>query len=73
MEGFCAMSEANRKSWVFLACCLVAGGLALTGCRSEEQNRIKKFEQGTYLGKPDQKLNEEQINELRLRARSQRG
>ena len=67
------MSEANRKRWVYLASCLLAGGLALTGCRSEEQNRIIRFEKGTYLGKPDQKLNDEQINELRFRARNQQG
>ena len=66
------MREANRKSWVFLACCLVTGGLALAGCRSEEQNRIIRFEKGTYLGNPDQKLDDEQINELRFRAGSQR-
>ena len=67
------MSKAKRKRWAFLACCLVAGGFALMGCRSEEQNRIIRFEKGTYLGKPDQKLNEEQINELRYRARGQQG
>ncbi|MDH3230416.1 MAG: hypothetical protein OEN55_11545 [Alphaproteobacteria bacterium] len=67
------MSETKRKSWAFLACCLVAGGVALAGCRSEEQNRIKKFEKGTYLGQPDQKLTDEQINELRFRARGQQG
>lgn len=67
------MSEAKRKSWVFVTCCLAAAGFALMGCRSEEQNRITRFEKGTYLGKPDQKLNKEQINELRFRARGQQG
>ena len=67
------MSESNGKSWAFLAACLVAGGLALAGCRSEEQNRIIRFEKGTYLGEPDQKLSDEQIKELRFRARSQQG
>jgi len=67
------MSEANRKHWTFLAGCLVAGGLALAGCRSEEQNRITKFEKGTYLGKPDQTLSDEQLNELRRQTQRQRG
>jgi hypothetical protein len=67
------MSKAKRRNWAFLACCLAAGGLALMGCRSEEQNRIKRFEKGTYLGNPDQKLDQEQVDELRHRARSQRG
>lgn len=55
------------------ACCLIAGTIALAGCRSEEQNRIMRFEKGTYLGKPDQKLSDEQLNELRSRARNQQG
>lgn len=67
------MNDANRKHWTFLAGCLVAGGLALAGCRSEEQNRMTEFEKGTYLGKPDQTLSDEQVEELRLRARHQRG
>lgn len=67
------MSEPKRKSWAFLACCLIAAVTALTGCRSEEQNRITKIEQGSYLGKPDQKLTDEQVNELRHRARAQQG
>jgi len=67
------MSEPKRKSWTCLACCLVAAGVALMGCRSEEQNRLMKIEQGTYQGKPDQKLTDEQINELRHRAREQQG
>ncbi len=43
------------------------------GCRAEEQNRITKIKHGTYLGKPDQNLTDDQINELRYRAREQQG
>lgn len=67
------MNETNRKHWTFLVGCLVAGGLALAGCRSEEQNRATSFEKGTYLGKPDQKLSDEQVNELRRQAQHQGG
>ena len=67
------MSEPKRKSGAFLACCLIAAGTALMGCRSEEQNRITKIQQGTYLGKPDQKLTDDQVNDLRHRAREQQG
>jgi hypothetical protein len=67
------MNEANRKRWIFLAGCLLAGGLALAGCRSEEQNRITGFEKGTYLGKPDQKLSDEQLLQLRRQTQRQRG
>lgn len=55
-----------------LAGCLVAVGLALGGCRENEQNRPLMFEQGTYLGKPDQPLSEQKIEELRHRAEQQR-
>jgi len=72
-EGFCAMGEPKRKCWVFPACCLIAAGIALMGCRSEEQNRLTRIEQGTYLGKPDQKLTDEQVNALQHRAREQQG
>jgi hypothetical protein len=44
---------------------------AVSGCRKEEQNRPLAYEKGTYLGKPDQKLTEEQRQELRARARNQ--
>ena len=54
-----------------LAGCLVVIGLALGGCRENEQNRVLMFEKGKYLGKPDQPLSEDQIEELRHRAEQQ--
>lgn len=67
-----AMNQANRKHWTLIAGCLLTGGLALAGCRSEEQNRITSFEKGTYLGKPDQKLSDEQVEKLRRQVEHQR-
>lgn len=67
------MSEAKRMSPAVIAGCLLLGGLALVGCRSDEQNRIMDLKQGTYLGKPDQELNNEQVDELRHRVRLQQG
>lgn len=55
-----------------LAGCLVVVGLALGGCRESEQNRPLMFEKGKYLGKPDQPLSDQQIEELRRRAEEQR-
>lgn len=55
-----------------IAGCLVVVGLALGGCRDSEQDRVLMFEKGKYLGKPDQPLSEEQIDELRHRAEQQR-
>lgn len=67
------MSEPKRSRWAVLVCSLAAAGVVLMGCRSEERNRITNIEPGTYLGKPDQKLTDEQVNELRHRARAQQG
>jgi hypothetical protein len=52
--------------------CLLMAGLAMSGCRKEEQNRPLEFQKGTYLGEQDQNLTEEQLRDLRQRARAQR-
>ena len=58
---------------------LTAGGAAclalmvLAGCRSEEQNRITKYEPGVYKGLPDQVLSSAQRRILRNRALLQSG
>ncbi len=49
----------------------VVVGLALAGCRADEQNRSISFEKGVYPGAPPTQLNEVQINQLRHRARTQ--
>ncbi|NNG04480.1 MAG: hypothetical protein HKM95_10325 [Inquilinus sp.] len=45
--------------------------LAATGCREEEQGRVLIQQKGVYQGTPDQTLSEDQIQELRFRARQQ--
>lgn len=55
---------------------LVAGAglaLALTACDESEQGRILHYEKGTYMGKPDSQLTEEQRDELRARTSLQGG
>lgn len=47
--------------------------LALAACDESEQGRILRYEKGTYLGKADSELSEEQRDELRQRARRQAG
>lgn len=64
-----AMDGLKRAA---LAGCLVAVGLALGGCRENEQDRVLLFEQGKYLGKADRPLSESQVDELRHRAELQR-
>lgn len=66
------MSGKNRAGLPLLLGCLLVAGLAISGCRKEEQNRKLEFEKGTYLGKQDQSLTDEQITELRHRANGQR-
>ena len=52
---------------------MMLGVLMLSGCDEHEQTRVLRYEKGTYLGKPDTKLDEETLNELRQRARLQQG
>ena len=53
---------------------LLAATVALQGCwNPEEQNRVLRYEKGTYLGKQDSKLSEDELNNLRARVSSQRG
>ncbi len=47
-------------------------GLTLAACRTEEQGRSLRYEKGTYLGKPDEGLSEEDMDALRQRATLQR-
>ncbi len=50
-----------------------AAGLALSACDEAEQDRILRYEKGTYLGPKDQVLSNEQQTELRARTRMQQG
>ena len=45
---------------------------ALSSCAEEEQGRLLSYEKGTYLGKADQALTEEQVRNLMGRADIQR-
>ena len=66
------MSGMSRARLPLLLGCLLVAGLAISGCRKEEQNRTLEFDKGTYLGEPDQSLTDEQLTELRHRANGQR-
>ena len=45
---------------------------ALSSCAEEEQDRLLSYEKGTYLGKADQALTEEQVRNLMGHADIQR-
>lgn len=52
---------------------LAAGAIvfALAGCRESEQNRPLSYTKGQYGGKPDQQLDQQKLDELRLRGQLQ--
>lgn len=52
---------------------LAAAGVLLSACDPEEQDRVLLYEKGTYLGQADEELSPETRQELRNRARYQRG
>ncbi len=62
------MSDATLSKRTILILFAVVLGFSLGACRSEEQNRVTEFKQGTYLGKDDQALPDEMAGELRMRA-----
>jgi hypothetical protein len=49
----------------------LAAGLLLQSCREEEQNRPLLYDKGSYLGEPGPPLEEQQVEQLRYRARNQ--
>ena len=56
----------------FCLCTVILLSAALAGCAEEEQNRVLSYEKGTYLGKVDQKLSEDQLRKLVVRSNGQR-
>ena len=50
---------------------LLGIALAVQGCREDEQDRVLMYEPGTYLGQPDEPLDQEQVEALRQRAARQ--
>ena len=51
---------------------LAAFVTALSSCAEEEQDRLLSYDKGTYLGKADQALTQEQVRNLMSRADIQR-
>jgi hypothetical protein len=70
--GLCEgqMIAVTRK--IFGLCALVLLSTGLTACAEEEQNRVLSYEKGTYLGKADQKLSDDQLRKLINRSNGQR-
>ena len=63
----------RKHSNLLMAAVLMLGSLVLAGCDEHEQGRILHYEKGVYLGKADAGLSQQQLDELRQRARLQQG
>ena len=61
----------RKQSHLLVTATFLMSVLALVGCDESEQGRILRYEKGVYLGKPDSGLSEQQVDELRQRARLQ--
>ncbi len=61
-----------RKNSIVLGLVFILAGLFLSGCREDEQNRALKVEKGTYAGKADQALSEEEKRKLQARGYRQK-
>ena len=64
------MIAITRKFLFLLALTAVVTGLS--SCAEEEQNRVLSYKKGTYLGKTDQQLSEDQLRTLINRSNAQR-
>ena len=64
------MIAITRKILALFA--LTAFVAGLSACAEEEQNRVLSYQKGTYLGKTDQQLSEEQLRTLISRSNGQR-
>ena len=64
------MFVITRK--IFILFSLIGLSFGLIACAEEEQNRLLSYEKGTYLGKVDQQLSEDQLRQLVLRSNGQR-
>ncbi|MDF2096544.1 hypothetical protein [Aquibaculum arenosum] len=65
------MMQSLRTFGVLVS--LAVAGVLLSACDPEEQDRVLLYEKGTYLGQADEELSPEARQELRNRARYQRG
>ncbi len=63
----------QTKQFLLVLSTVFAAGLVLSACDEAEQDRILRYEKGTYLGQKDQVLSNEQLAALRVRSRMQEG
>ncbi len=61
----------QTKRLLIVLSTVFAAGLVLSACDQAEQDRILRYEKGTYLGPKDQVLSTAQQAALRARSRMQ--
>ena len=59
-----------HKRWA-LCLAVIFAGFLVSACDQAEQDRVLRYEKGTYLGPTDSQLSAGQVNELRQRAKRQ--
>ena len=62
-----------HKTRVLTLVAVFGAAFTLAACDEDEQGMILRYEKGTYLGPEDTPLAEEQLEELRRRAKQQAG
>ena len=63
----------RTKRFFLVLATVFAAGVVLSACDEAEQDRILRYQKGTYLGPTDQALSNEQQAKLRARTRMQQG
>ena len=63
-----------RDRWgrAFLVLTMISLGTGITACRKDEQDRPMTKQKGVYEGPVDEKLAEDRLEDLRLRASGQK-
>ena len=65
--------EMRTGTWILSVLALSIAALTLAACDESEQDRILRYEKGTYLGPADPPLTPEQLDDLRYRTKLQGG
>ena len=63
----------RTRTWIISVLALSIVGLTLAACDESEQDRMLRYEKGTYLGPVDPPLTPEQLDDLRYRTTLQGG
>lgn len=62
----------TKTTRIGLGCAIVGLALVVQSCREDEQDRPLAYEKGSYQGRPDQPLTDEQVEMLRQRSAGQK-